>query len=1051
MKARTATTSLSLLLALGLGVQAAQIAMPFPGVAPETQAGKTGGDRIITAFGDPGDFGAAAAAAADYLVAMQADITEDNAGNGTDGVDESPDDPDDGGWDWATAAFSHSTAASPKNIYGATANGLYRAYLADPRSEWLTAMQDAADYMLVHGPTEVRSGSDILFLLDFASIATNPAPYQAGAVAIWDGRIATYGTATALAEYIRDVRAGQGYENGIIPWDIGIWVRAAMALHAYDGMSGYDTAAADIAEVLYQDSIVGVPGYFDPDGANQGFDPTWTNKDFWWYSLGVTGLIDAFCASGTHTGEIAGLEVLLLDCQYANGAFSGSYGANPDDQDWQSTAYALNTLGTCLPGNEVAINAGAWWLGATQDASGGFVYGSGNHYPEIAGECAAGLTFASSDYTVTMDPASQHIAENDDPPYTDTASIDFLLSAGSEFYRSITVFVSYDPSVLSSPVVTQNFFPMESHYFIADDDANPMEISLALLGSTTGISGAANLFTIEFDGISDGIDDVSTLVHIDQVVMRDPANQDIFAAGTDDAVVIVDDLEPTLSYTTMAASCLDDDFDMDLTVGDNVNLGSIFYSIDGGGWVLMTAVSGTSDSHTFTVPAAGLGTGTHTVDFQVWDAVGYSYDTIAGLDTYTFYLDEEDPVAATDLTATPDDHAVNLTWTAGVDHDHYVLWRSLRPSYPYFGGRPDAGAFPADFAVIDNNVPAGDTSYIDTFASDTYATRGIYDYVLVAVDCALGNPDAASNMASATNYFLGDWAGEAPNYGYGDTYYDGKVCQPDLNFLALVYGDGSIDGDTDEIDMAPTHDYSRFGLPGPDGTINFEDLIVLAMNFRGTCAGNPLTSYRPSELAKDVAIDEASLVELSGAAGSYQLLLDGELLGLTVELETSARLLSVNSTHGMAMSYATEAGWKVDVVGLNELLAEDTVVELLFDSDASVTMTTVEGRDAFNQSILLESTDVVTGAQPVQFALQQNHPNPFNPTTSISYSLATDSSVRLALFNALGQQVKVLDEGQRPAGEHRVTLDASGLASGVYLYRLEAGNFVDQKKMVLIK
>jgi hypothetical protein len=88
---------------------------------------------------------------------------------------------------------------------------------------------------------------------------------------------------------------------------------------------------------------------------------------------------------------------------------------------------------------------------------------------------------------------------------------------------------------------------------------------------------------------------------------------------------------------------------------------------------------------------------------------------------------------------------------------------------------------------------------------------------------------------------------------------------------------------------------------------------------------------------------------------------------------------------------------------------------------------------------------------PAHVALFQNLPNPFNPTTQISYALAEDVPVRLAVYNLLGQSVITLVDEFRTAGHHIVTWDASDVSAGVYLYRLEAGSFVETKRMVLIK
>jgi predicted GH43/DUF377 family glycosyl hydrolase len=88
---------------------------------------------------------------------------------------------------------------------------------------------------------------------------------------------------------------------------------------------------------------------------------------------------------------------------------------------------------------------------------------------------------------------------------------------------------------------------------------------------------------------------------------------------------------------------------------------------------------------------------------------------------------------------------------------------------------------------------------------------------------------------------------------------------------------------------------------------------------------------------------------------------------------------------------------------------------------------------------------------PTGFALAQNYPNPFNPSTTISYALPHRSHVTLSVFNTLGQQVTTLVNGEMEAGNHNVTFDATGLASGVYLYRLQAGEYVETRKLILLR
>ncbi|MBC8277356.1 MAG: T9SS type A sorting domain-containing protein, partial [FCB group bacterium] len=93
----------------------------------------------------------------------------------------------------------------------------------------------------------------------------------------------------------------------------------------------------------------------------------------------------------------------------------------------------------------------------------------------------------------------------------------------------------------------------------------------------------------------------------------------------------------------------------------------------------------------------------------------------------------------------------------------------------------------------------------------------------------------------------------------------------------------------------------------------------------------------------------------------------------------------------------------------------------------------------------------VVSTLPENFELKQNYPNPFNPVTTIEYSLPEAAKVTLTVFNTLGQQAAVLVDGYQQAGYKAVDFEASALSSGIYFYRIEAGDFISMKKMILIK
>lgn len=93
----------------------------------------------------------------------------------------------------------------------------------------------------------------------------------------------------------------------------------------------------------------------------------------------------------------------------------------------------------------------------------------------------------------------------------------------------------------------------------------------------------------------------------------------------------------------------------------------------------------------------------------------------------------------------------------------------------------------------------------------------------------------------------------------------------------------------------------------------------------------------------------------------------------------------------------------------------------------------------------------VTEIEPVAYSLNGNYPNPFNPTTTIDFDLAEPGQVSLSVFDMAGHQVATLVDGNLSAGSHSVNFDGSNLSSGIYFYMIQAGNFTDTRKMVLVK
>ena len=102
-------------------------------------------------------------------------------------------------------------------------------------------------------------------------------------------------------------------------------------------------------------------------------------------------------------------------------------------------------------------------------------------------------------------------------------------------------------------------------------------------------------------------------------------------------------------------------------------------------------------------------------------------------------------------------------------------------------------------------------------------------------------------------------------------------------------------------------------------------------------------------------------------------------------------------------------------------------------------------------SEMVTSVEKISTASPTHFSLQQNNPNPFNPSTAISFSLPSQLLLSLKVFDALGREVSTLVSEELPAGTYSKHWDAAALPSGIYFYRLQAGEYLETKRMILLK
>ena len=105
----------------------------------------------------------------------------------------------------------------------------------------------------------------------------------------------------------------------------------------------------------------------------------------------------------------------------------------------------------------------------------------------------------------------------------------------------------------------------------------------------------------------------------------------------------------------------------------------------------------------------------------------------------------------------------------------------------------------------------------------------------------------------------------------------------------------------------------------------------------------------------------------------------------------------------------------------------------------------------FNGSYKYSDVVEVNLSAPTDYSLQQNYPNPFNPATTIGFGVQNKSNVKIIILNAIGEEVAVVLNEEKEPGYHQVEFSAANLPSGVYFYRLKAGEFISTKKMILLK
>jgi hypothetical protein len=598
-------------------------------------------------------------------------------------------------------------------------------------------------------------------------------------------------------------------------------------------------------------------------------------------------------------------------------------------------------------------------------------------------------------------------------------------------------------------------------FFVVDLGPGHVRIDAAIGGEDPGID-AGELCKVTFSAVS--AVQGTTVLDLTIENLRDSQNQEVTGVLAEDgqlevdtgglivtAVVITndslahtDDFVKDTDAVTVTATVTDDDpeFGVDNLSADLTALGGPA-SVAPDSYVAPTAV--------WTV-AAAVCTPTDGILTVTVTATDADENTASGSGAIT--ADNTAPAALTGVTVLPGHQKIHLAWddisTADANPYGVEFRAGAWGDYPaYDAAEP---VYPADSAAGVLAVQA-----IEGLTTDwEVAERDIYYVAGFVFDMALNyGPGGDQNSGRATNYWLGDVAGEAGVDGVVDVIND-------ITQLGNTYGLPDTDDAYDPLcDVAPTDTGSPRGIPQPnvDHEIGFEDMMVFALNYsvvtpetKNLVGGTPVLAWHPVS-------DTQWVLELVQAGGDLQgLNLRADLptgLSCTVQKGELTLNQAAPSFLGNAAGRGLDAGLALFGQGAG-FTGEGELLKVTFSQPVEDLQVAVTARDADNADLAVQMTGASAAVLPSLAVLQQNYPNPFNPRTTLAFSLPDSRHVSLAVYGLDGTRVATLVSGRLEAGRHEVIwagVDEAGqpVAAGTYFARIQAGDFRQIRKMVLVK
>ncbi|NMC44419.1 MAG: T9SS type A sorting domain-containing protein [candidate division Zixibacteria bacterium] len=362
--------------------------------------------------------------------------------------------------------------------------------------------------------------------------------------------------------------------------------------------------------------------------------------------------------------------------------------------------------------------------------------------------------------------------------------------------------------------------------------------------------------------------------------------------------------------------------------------------------------------------------------------------------------------------------------------------------------------------ILAQAIPPGDSQLIATLYFHPTIPVGITDSLLLVIDTFTTAPQSALAFADCEShtYVPEVLFDTSVFYGYmaGDANGDGVVNIGDCVYIInYVFRAG----------LAPVP--LNAGDPNGDCNINIGDAVYLVnWIFRGGpppicgCVTGPATCCQGND-ARDVVYKSASVsVSTIYDGNTTELIIQSpvDIYGLQIEVRGDNGAAVANNIGQTQLYHQWNNGTAtigiMDINGVGRIPAGETSV-LTIAGEATVT--SALGADINGRTFEIAIGEAAKAeALPSRFALHQNRPNPFNPATEISFTLPKAAKVTLEVYNITGQRISTLVNGHLEAGYHSAIWDGKDeagqtVSSGIYFYRITAGEFSETRKMVLLK